>query len=39
MSHINDGILAITSDMVIYMLKFNYTNIHGELLNELHDES
>lgn len=25
--------------MIIYMLKFNYTSIHGELLRELKDES
>ena len=39
MSHINDGILAVSSDMVVFMLKFNYKNIHGQLEGELRDDS
>jgi len=28
MVHIRDGMLAITSDSVMYMLKFNYNQIY-----------
>ena len=27
LAHIRDGLIAITSDLVIYMLKFNYNKI------------
>lgn len=28
MVHIKDGMLAITSDAILFMLKFNYNKIH-----------
>jgi hypothetical protein len=43
MAHINDGIIALTSDNLIFMLKFNYEGIHGKerdsLYNNGDDES
>lgn len=30
MAHIRDGILVITSDFFLYMLKFNYQNFSSE---------
>lgn len=27
MVHINDGMLAITSDAIAYLIKFNYDNV------------
>ena len=38
MTHINDGLLAVTSDREVFMLKFNYSWVYNKELNDLQND-